>query len=71
MKKLEHKLLPCIFCTIGLNSYIVGHNLVYTAMSKLTKDVLSSKVKERSTTTNTATVTVAENNYTALNLNIK
>lgn len=34
MKKLEYKLLPCVFCTIGLNSYIIGHNLVQVAMKK-------------------------------------
>lgn len=36
MKKLEHKLLPCIFCTIGLNCYVVGHNLVHKSIQKLT-----------------------------------
>lgn len=35
MKKLEHKLLPCIFCTIGLNCYVVGHNLVRASVQKL------------------------------------
>lgn len=35
MKKLEHKLLPCVFCTIGLNCYVVGHNLVHASVQKL------------------------------------
>jgi len=36
MKKLEYKVLPCIFCTIGLNCYVVGHNLVHAGVNKLT-----------------------------------
>ena len=36
MKKLEHKLLPCIFCTIGLNCYVAGHNLIQVGVNKLT-----------------------------------
>jgi len=36
MKKLEYKLLPCIFCTIGLNCYVAGHNLVHASVRKLT-----------------------------------
>ena len=36
MKKLDHKLLPCIFCTIGLNCYVAGHNLVHASVKKLT-----------------------------------
>ena len=36
MKKLEHKVLPCIFCTIGLNCYIAGHNIVHATVQKLT-----------------------------------
>jgi len=42
MKKLEHKLLPCIFCTIGLNCYIVGHNLMQGGIQKL----MNHKAKE-------------------------
>jgi len=48
MKKLEYKLLPCVFCTIGLNSYIVGHNLVHATMQKLFNDAESSRLKEQS-----------------------
>lgn len=36
MKKLEYKLLPCVFCTIGLNFFVVGHNLVQASIQKLT-----------------------------------
>lgn len=36
MKKLEYKVLPCIFCTIGLNCYVAGHNLVKASINKLT-----------------------------------
>lgn len=35
MEKLEHKLLPCIFCTIGLNCYVAGHNLVQASIQKM------------------------------------
>jgi len=27
MKTKEFKLLPCIFCTIGYNCYVVGYNV--------------------------------------------
>jgi len=53
MKKLEHKLLPCVFCTIGLNSYIVGHNLFHATIQKLFYDVESAKLKEQISTQNT------------------
>jgi hypothetical protein len=47
MKKLEYKLLPCIFCTIGRNCYVVGHNLVHASVQKLTthknKDFANNK----------------------------
>jgi len=36
MKKLEYKILPCVFCTIGLNCYVAGHNLVHASVRKLT-----------------------------------
>lgn len=42
MKKLEYKLLPCVFCTIGLNCYVVGHNLVQASVQKL----MNNKNKE-------------------------
>ena len=35
MKKPEHKLLPCVICTIGLNCYVAGHNLVQASIKKL------------------------------------
>ncbi len=41
MKKLEHKLLPCLFCTIGLNTYVLGHNLLHATVEKITKDIVS------------------------------
>lgn len=50
MKKLEHKLLPCVFCTIGLNSYIVGHNLVHATIQKLFNDAQPVKLKEQAST---------------------
>jgi len=57
MKKLEHKLLPCVFCTIGLNSYIVGHNLfrttVYATILKLFNYAKSEKSKEQISIQNT------------------
>ena len=36
MKKLEYKLLPCIFCTIGVSCYVTGHNLIHASVQKLT-----------------------------------
>ncbi|MDX2369303.1 MAG: hypothetical protein QNK36_13035 [Colwellia sp.] len=42
MKKLEHKLLPCVICTIGLNCYVAGHNLVQASVQKL----MNHKTKE-------------------------
>ncbi len=41
MKKLEYKLLPCVFCTIGLNTYIAGNNVVHAIIKKLTKDTVN------------------------------
>ena len=41
MKKLEHKLLPCIFCTIGLNCYIVGHNLVQLCVQASVRELMN------------------------------
>jgi len=61
MKKLEYKLLPCVFCTIGLNSYIVGHNLVHTTMQKLFNDAKYSKLKEQIHSKNTNIKTAATN----------
>lgn len=31
MTKPEFKLLPCVFCTIGFNCYVVGHKIVSSA----------------------------------------
>jgi len=50
MKKLEHKLLPFVFCTIGLNSYIVGHNLVQATLQKLFKNADLEKLKDQAST---------------------
>jgi len=50
MKKFEHKLLPCVFCTIGLNSYIVGHNLVQATLQKLFKNVDLEKLIDQAST---------------------
>jgi hypothetical protein len=36
MKKLEYKLLPCIFCTIGVSCYVAGNNLIHASVQKLT-----------------------------------
>jgi len=47
MKKLEYKLLPCVFCTIGLNSYIAGHNLVHATVQKLSSTNDSSMLEEQ------------------------
>jgi hypothetical protein len=57
MKKLEYKLLPCVFCTIGLNSYIVGHNLVHATMQKLFNNAESSTLQEQVNTQKTDTPT--------------
>ena len=35
MEKLEYKILPCIFCTIGRSCYVAGHNLVHAGVNKL------------------------------------
>ncbi|KGJ90013.1 hypothetical protein [Colwellia psychrerythraea] len=40
MKTKAFKLLPCIFCTIGYNCYIAGHNVTakgYQSLVKLQK----------------------------------
>jgi len=50
MKKFEHKLLPCVFCIIGLNSYIVGHNLVQATLQKLFKNVDLEKLIDQAST---------------------
>jgi hypothetical protein len=35
MKKPEFKLLPCIFCTIGFNSFVAGHRIISTSYKAL------------------------------------
>lgn len=36
MTKPEFKLLPCVFCTIGFNCYVVGHKVVSATYKKMT-----------------------------------
>lgn len=38
MTKLEHKILPCVFCTIGFNCYVAGNNLVNASVKHFTKN---------------------------------
>lgn len=54
MKKLEHKILPCVFCTIGLNCYVAGHNLVHAGVHKLTNH------KNKNVVSNNKNYTLAE-----------
>lgn len=35
MSKLEYKLLPCVFCTIGFNSYVAVNKLAFATSNKL------------------------------------
>jgi hypothetical protein len=35
MKKPEFTLLPCIFCTIGFNCYVVGHKVASATYQKI------------------------------------
>jgi len=51
MKKLEYKLLPCIFCTIGLNSYVAGNNLLHATVQKFTHNDDSHTKNELTNTT--------------------
>ena len=37
MEKKAFKLLPCIFCTIGYNCYIAGHNVTAKGYQSLVK----------------------------------
>jgi len=37
MKTKAFKLLPCIFCTIGYNCYIAGHNVTAKGYQSLVK----------------------------------
>jgi hypothetical protein len=37
MEKKAFKLLPCIFCTIGYNCYIAGHNVAAKGYQSLVK----------------------------------
>ena len=34
MNKPEYKLLPCVFCTIGFNSYVAVNTLAAVAVKK-------------------------------------
>ncbi|NQZ81177.1 MAG: hypothetical protein HRT52_09200 [Colwellia sp.] len=37
MKRLEYKLLPCVFCTIGFNCCVAGHKMASMTYHKLSK----------------------------------
>jgi hypothetical protein len=52
MKKLHYKLFPCIFCTLGYNGYVAGHDMVRLGIdglgqlkTKKTAKVISSRVQ--------------------------
>ncbi len=35
MKTPEFKVLPCVICTIGFNSYVAGHKLFFSSRRKI------------------------------------
>jgi len=37
MNKPEFKLLPCVFCTLGYNTYVAGYHLISKANKLFTK----------------------------------
>ena len=47
MKKLEHKILPCIFCTIGFNCYVAGNNLVNAGIKQLTNQKIKKTLNDK------------------------
>ncbi|MBL4910897.1 MAG: hypothetical protein JKX78_12895 [Alteromonadaceae bacterium] len=38
MNKPEFKLLPCVFCTLGYNTYVAGHRLISKGAELLSND---------------------------------
>ena len=64
MKKLEHKILPCVFCTIGLNCYVVGHNLVHAGVQLMNhKDQYLVNNDEAYSVSKRCRKTVSKNNH--------
>ncbi len=50
MKTPEFKVLPCVICTIGFNSYVASHKLFFSRYRKIAK--LSNDEKEKQTQIN-------------------
>ncbi|PCI58570.1 MAG: hypothetical protein COB35_13530 [Gammaproteobacteria bacterium] len=39
MSKPEFKLLPCVFCTLGYNTYVAGYRMVSKTAELMTKRI--------------------------------
>jgi len=47
MNKPEFKLLPCVFCTLGYNTYVAGYRVVSKTAELLTNKTAADMQPER------------------------
>ncbi len=67
MNKPEFKLLPCVFCTLGYNTYVAGHRLLSKGV-ELISDKTPMRLNDNAEYL-TPLVVEVEPNETSVNMN--
>jgi len=47
MSEPEFKLLPCVFCTLGYNTYVAGHRLMSTTSKFFTNNAFPINMSDQ------------------------
>jgi hypothetical protein len=67
MNKPEFKLLPCIFCTLGYNTYVAGYRLINKGVELISHET-PTKLNDNTNYLTPLAVEI-EPNETSVNLN--